>query len=57
MALNKRYLLASGHSVGSGPREQEEQRIAPKIYCLPHLRFALEVWHRKWVGHRKKTAA
>lgn len=27
------------------------------MYSLTHLRFTQEVWHRKWVGHRKKTAA
>lgn len=57
MTLNKRPLLASVCSVGSGPKEAEKQRIPPKISCLTPLRFTPEVWPRKWVGRRKKTAA
>lgn len=57
MTLNKRHLLASVCSVGSGLKEPEKQRIPPKISCLTHLRFTPEVWPRKWVGRRKKTAA
>jgi hypothetical protein len=57
MTLSKRYLLVSMCSAGSGPKEPEEQRIPSKISCLTHLRFTPGVWYRKWVGHRKKTAA
>lgn len=57
MNLNKRHPLASVCSVGSGPKEPEKQRIPPKISCLTHLKFTPEVWPRKWVGRRKKTAA